>query len=91
MIFRNANGIWRCCGSRYEILSSYIQGLAATEQTDPGSYRHLIQSYREHLKAARKVNPSTVTVQTDKRLATVGVGDQEDPGGRDTSGRHLGW
>ena len=72
MILRNANGIWRCCGSRYEILSSYIQGLAATEQTHPGSYRHLIQSYREHLKAARKVNPSTVTVQTDKRLATVG-------------------
>jgi hypothetical protein len=72
MILRDANGIWRCCGSRYEILSSYIQGLAATEQAHPGSYRHLIQSYREHLKAARKVNPSTVTVQTDKRLATAG-------------------
>ena len=72
MILRDANGIWRCCGSRYEILSSYIQGLAATEQAHPFSYRHLIQSYREHLKAARKVNPSTVTVQTDKRLATAG-------------------
>jgi hypothetical protein len=72
IILRSADGVWRCCGSRYEIISAYIQSLAAVEQTHLGSYRTLIQSYRDHLKAARKVNPSSVTVQTDRRLAEKG-------------------
>ena len=46
MIMRDADGDWHCKGSRYEILASYIQGLAAIEQAHPGNYRHLIQSYR---------------------------------------------
>jgi hypothetical protein len=72
IILRSADGVWRCCGSRYEIISAYIQSLATVEQTHPGSYRNLIQSYREHLKAARKVNPSCVKVQTDRRPAEKG-------------------
>ena len=70
MILRDADGVWRCKGSRSEIRASYIQGLAAIEQANPGNYRHLIQSYREHLKAAPKANPKHLLVQVDKRLAT---------------------
>ena len=70
MILRDAHGTWRCHGWRHEIMSSYIRGLAPVEQAHPGNYRHLIQSYRDHLTAARKANPSGLIVQADRRLAT---------------------
>lgn len=70
MILRDEHGIWRCRGPRHEIMSSYIQELASIEQAHPGNYRHLIRSFRDHLKAARKANPSELVVLTDKRLAT---------------------
>ena len=70
MILRDADGDWHCRGSRYEILASYIQGLAAIEQAHPGNYRHLIQSYREHLKTAPKANQEHLVVRIDKDLAT---------------------
>lgn len=70
MILRDGGGTWRCHGSRCEIMASYIQSLAPIEQAHPGNYRHLIQSYREHLKAAPTTCPNQLLVQIDKQLAT---------------------